>query len=205
MAASSWGRSCVCCLPWLLPLDKKHTLSYQHNQWGVVLEGVAPAVCLPMTCSLIGSSRNLLCWMLCAGIAASKESTDTRQEERQRGRLPCSVNGEERLRGGVKEEKGEYPVFSALLCYCSPSSPPPPPSLYDSLSLSFSLLICFCAERKGTCRSLMIQPFSCSTDKTACPSCHCSAWLSCPLHYNYCSCSRPVTSTLPLLPKCSGE
>lgn len=89
--------------------------------------GVATAVCLPMTCSLIGSSRNLLCWMLCAGIAASKESTDTRQEERQRGRLPCSVNGEERLRGGVREEKGEYP--SSLLV-CATAALPPPSSSF---------------------------------------------------------------------------
>lgn len=105
---------------------------------------------------------------------------------------------------GWEKKKGSIRLLCSFVLL-QPFLLPPPPSLYDSLFLSLSLLICFCAERKGTCRSLMIQPFSCSTDKTACPSCHCSAWLSCPLHYNYCSCSRPVTSTLPLLPKCSGE
>ncbi|XP_071323084.1 pro-neuregulin-1, membrane-bound isoform isoform X5 [Trachinotus anak] len=158
---------------------------------------------------------NLLSWMLCAGIGSSRQREQghsSRQEERRRGRRPQAAwittwRGKIE-RGGVREEKGEYPVFSALLCYCSPPPPPPHPSLSDSLSLSFPLLICFCgcAQRKGTCRSLMIQPFSLELpDQTACPSCYCSAWPSCHLHYSYCSCSRPVTSTLPLLPKCSAS
>lgn len=103
--------------------------------------------------------------MLCAGIGSSlqrEHGHTTRQEERQGGRRPEAARlttwRGKTERGGVREEKGEYPVFPALLCYCIP-----PPSLYDSLSLSFPLLIYFlgCAERKGTCRSLMIQPFSC--------------------------------------------
>ena len=84
------------------------------------------------------------------------------EEERRVGggqRLPCSPL-EDKLREEEGErKKGEYPVFSDPLCYCSP-----PPALYGSFSISFPLLICFscCADRKDTCRSLMIQPFSCS-------------------------------------------
>lgn len=99
-----------------------------------------------LTCTLIGSSKNLLSWMLCAGIGSSLQSKHghtTRQEERQRGRLPFSpLRGEKIERGGVRGEKGEYPVSSALLCYCSPpfssSSSFLPPSLSMILFLSLS-------------------------------------------------------------------
>lgn len=164
------------------------------------------AFCLPVIGwhVLIGSSSNLLSWMRCAGIGSSRQREHGQQQqtgretEREEAR-GCPAQYLER-RGG-RRKRG----VSRLLCPYVLLHPPSPP---DSRSLSFPLLICFCgcAERKGTCRSLMIQPFSSElTDKTACPSCHCSAWPSCPLHYSYCSCSWPSTSTPPLLPKCSGE
>lgn len=61
--------------------------------------------------TLIGSTKNLLSWMLCAMIGSS------RQEERKAALLKV---------GGLKEEKGECPIFAAAL---------PPPSELVFLSL----------------------------------------------------------------------
>lgn len=108
--------------------------------------------------------------MLCPGIGSSLQRDHghtTRQEERQRGRLPCSRVGEERLREeGRENKKGSIPSFLPFCATAAPVLLPPllrlSPTRYDSLALSFPLLICFCGcvERMGTCRSLMIQPFS---------------------------------------------
>lgn len=59
----------------LLPLTDN--TPFHYNQWGVVLEGASTAarpVYDSLTCTLIGSSRNLLSWMLCAGIGSSLQT-----------------------------------------------------------------------------------------------------------------------------------
>lgn len=119
------------------------------------------SACDSLTCALIGSSRNLLSWIHCAGIGSSIDTPADRKRGREGGgqKLPCSTLRGNIERGGERAVKGEYPRFSSL-CGCSPL--PPHPSFCDFLPPSFPLLICFCGctERKGTCRSLMIQPFS---------------------------------------------
>lgn len=66
------------------------------------------------------------CFVLGLG-TARKESTDTiRQEERQRGRMPeaallTTCRGKNEI-GGVREEKGEYPIS---LPFCAAANPLP--------------------------------------------------------------------------------
>lgn len=143
MAASSWGGSYVC-FPGSFPLTKNtpFSISIINGEWCWRGGYSSMPACDSLTCTLIGSSRNLLSWMLCAGIGSSlqrEHGHTARQEERQRGRRPKAAllttwRGKIE-RGGVREEKGEYPVFSALLCYCSPPLPLPL-SLILFLSLS---------------------------------------------------------------------
>lgn len=98
--------------------------------------------CDSLACTLIGSSKNLLSWMLCAGIGSSLQSElghTTRQEERRWGRLPFSPLRGERLREeGWEKKRG----VSRLLCPSVLLQPSLlllllPPSL--SLWFSFSL------------------------------------------------------------------
>lgn len=174
----------------------------------------SPTDCDSLTCALIGSSRNLLSWIHCAGIGSSLQREHwhtSRQEERPRGRRPEAAllntwRGKTE-RGGERKRKGSIP---SSLPFCAAAAPPLailltmilflPPFPYSCVSV---------AALKGRAPAapwwFSLSASWSSTDETACPSCHCSAWLSCPLHYSYCSCSRPVTSTPPLLPKCSGE
>lgn len=166
------------------------------------------AVCDSLTCTLIGSCRNLLSWMLCAWIGSSLQRQRKWGREGGGQRLLCTPVGEKQQREEEwerREGEGEYPSSSDPLCYCSP-----PPSLgfsffpfspYSSVSLA--------ALRGRTPAApwwFSLSAAWSTLDKAACPSCHCSARPACPWRSSYCS--RPITSTPPLLfplPKCSGE
>lgn len=94
--------------------------------------------CDSLACTLIGSSTNLLSWMLCAGIG-SKASPDAPPDRKKDGEVGCpSHHFEGRLREeGWEKKKGSIP--SPLpFCVTAALPPPPSPSLPPSLSLWFS-------------------------------------------------------------------
>lgn len=112
-------------LPWLHPLDTKNTpfsISITDGEccWR---DGLQPcAACDSLTCTLIGSSRNLLSWMQCTGIGSSLHRALTHQQtgreaEREEAR-GCPARHLERRRR--ERTEGEYPVSSSVLCHCSP-------------------------------------------------------------------------------------
>lgn len=143
-------------------------------------------------------------------------STDTSQDRKRDGDEGCPSHYFEEIDWERRSEwvkKGSVP---SPLPFCTtaalPSLSPPPPSLPLSMILFLSLSPYSSLSVAGLRGRAPAAPwwFSLSatrrsTGKAACPSCHCSARPSCSLHYSYCSCSWPITSTLPLLSKCPGE